>query len=68
MIEGAAESLSYGLRAVSGVFSDKFRKRIILSGYGLSNMVKPLFLVVQAALDAFTIRVADRIGRDQNDS
>jgi hypothetical protein len=27
LIEGTAEALSYGLRAVSGIFSDKFRKR-----------------------------------------
>jgi hypothetical protein len=27
LIEGTAEAMSYGLRAVSGVFSEKFRKR-----------------------------------------
>jgi len=65
LIEGAAEALSYGMRAVSGVFSDKFRKRkaVVLVGYGLSNVVKPLFSVAQTALDAFTVRVADRIGK-----
>ncbi len=65
LIEGTAEALSYGMRAVSGVFSDKFRKRkaIILIGYGLSNVVKPLFAVASSALDAFVIRVADRVGK-----
>ena len=65
LIEGAAEALSYSMRAVSGVFSDKFRKRkaVVLVGYVLSNLVKPLFSVAQTVIDAFTIRVVDRIGK-----
>jgi len=65
MIEGVAEALSYSLRAVSGLFSDKFRKRkaIVLVGYAFSNIVKPLFAVAQTAFDAFVIRVLDRVGK-----
>jgi len=65
LIEGTGEALSYGMRAVSGVFSDKFRRRkiIVLVGYGLSNVVKPLFAVAQTGLDAFLIRVGDRVGK-----
>ena len=65
MIEGVAEALSYGLRAVSGLFSDKFRKRkaVVLVGYSFSNVVKPLFAIAQTAVDALVIRVADRVGK-----
>jgi len=65
LIEGVAEALSYDLRAVSGIFSDKFRKRkvIVLVGYSFSNVVKPLFAVAQSAFDALVIRVADRVGK-----
>jgi len=65
LIEGTAEALSYVLRAVSGVFSDKFRKRklFVLVGYALSNAVKPLFAAARAPLDVFLIRVADRVGK-----
>jgi MFS family permease len=65
LIEGIAEALSYGMRAVSGLFSDRFRKRkvIVLVGYALSNVVKPLFAAAQTALDALVIRVADRVGK-----
>lgn len=65
LIEGTAEALSYGLRAVSGVFSDKFRKRkaLVLVGYSISTVVKPLFAVARAAADVFIIRVADRVGK-----
>jgi len=65
IIEGLAESLSYGMRVVSGIFSDKLRRRkvIILLGYGVSNIVKPFFAVVNNVLEAMAIRVADRIGK-----
>lgn len=65
LIEGTAEALSYALRAVSGIFSDKFRKRkvFILGGYALSNAVKPLFAVARTPFDVFVIRVTDRVGK-----
>ena len=65
LIEGTAEALSYALRAVSGFFSDKFRKRklFVLAGYGVSNFVKPLFSIAKVPLDIFIIRVSDRIGK-----
>lgn len=64
-IEGTAEALSYALRAVSGIFSDKFRKRklFVIVGYGVSNAVKPLFAIARAPLDVFVIRVSDRVGK-----
>jgi MFS family permease len=65
LIEGTAEALSYTLRAVSGIFSDKFRKRkiFVLVGYALSNAVKPLFAVARVPFDVFLIRVSDRVGK-----
>ena len=65
VIEGLAEALSYGMRAVSGLFSDRFRRRkaIVFVGYAFSNAVKPLFSVAQTAIDALLIRVGDRVGK-----
>jgi MFS family permease len=65
LIEGTAELLSYVLRAVSGIFSDKFRKRklFILIGYGVSNVFKPLFAVARTPFDVLVIRVTDRVGK-----
>ena len=65
LIEGTAEALSYGLRAVSGIFSDKFRKRklFVLVGYSLSNAVKPFFAVARVPFDVLLIRVTDRVGK-----
>lgn len=64
-VEGIAEALSYALRSVSGIFSDKVRKRklIVLIGYGLSNILKPLFAVARAPIDVLVIRVSDRVGK-----
>ena len=65
IIEGVAEALSYGMRAISGVFSDKIgkRKSIVLVGYALSNVTKPLFGIVNSTLEAFAIRIFDRVGK-----
>lgn len=65
LIEGVAESLSYILRAVSGMVSDKFRKRkfFILLGYSVSNIAKPFFAVASSVIDALIIRVSDRVGK-----
>ncbi|MEM2107983.1 MAG: MFS transporter [Candidatus Bathyarchaeia archaeon] len=64
-VEGIAEALSYALRSVSGIFSDKIRKRklLVLVGYGLSNILKPLFAVARAPIDVLVIRVSDRVGK-----
>lgn len=65
LIEGIAESLSYILRAVSGILSDKLRHRkiFILIGYSLSNITKPFFAAATSVTDALMIRVADRVGK-----
>ncbi len=65
LIEGVAEALSYGMRAISGFFSDKLgkRKSLVLVGYGLSNIIKPFFGIVNNAFEAFAIRVLDRMGK-----
>ena len=65
IIEGLAEALSYGMRAVSGFFSDEFRKRkaVVFVGYTISNVIKPLFAVAQTTIEALIIRVGDRIGK-----
>jgi MFS family permease len=65
IIEGVAEALSYGMRSISGFFSDKLgkRKRIVLVGYAISNLIKPLFGIVNSTLEAFTVRIFERVGK-----
>ena len=65
LIEGSAEALSYVLRAISGIFSDRFwkRKQFVLIGYALSNFVKPFFAIAKTPLDVLVIRISDRVGK-----
>jgi len=65
IIEGVAEALSYGMRAISGFFSDKLgkRKRVVLVGYAISNLIKPLFGIVNSTVEAFAIRIFERVGK-----
>lgn len=65
LIEGLAENLSYTLRALSGLISDRLRRRkiIVATGYALSNVAKPFFAAAQSVLDALVIRVSDRVGK-----
>ena len=64
-IEGLAEALSYVLRMVSGVISDRFRRRklLVFIGYGLSTIVKPLFAAAQSWIDVLLVRLGDRVGK-----
>jgi sugar phosphate permease len=64
-VEGFSEALGNVLRAVSGFFSDKIRKRklLVFIGYAVSNVSKPFFAVAKAPIDVFVVRVTDRVGK-----
>src|SRR3990167_6605688 len=52
LIEGLAESVASILKIFSGAWSDRIGKRkgLLLLGYGLSALVKPLFLFANSIL------------------
>jgi MFS family permease len=64
-IEGVAEAINYFFRVLAGVMTDKIgrRKPLVLLGYGLSSVVKPLFAFANSWGHAFVVRVADRAGK-----
>jgi MFS family permease len=64
-MEGSAEFTSYVLRMVSGSLSDKIGKRkiFVVIGYTLSTVSKPFLFLSSGWLDAFIVRVADRMGK-----
>jgi len=65
LIEGIGESVGYVSRTFSGALSDKIgkRKSLILVGYALSTISKPLFALSSIWTHALAIRVSDRIGK-----
>jgi MFS family permease len=64
-IEGSAELTSYAFRMVSGSLSDKVRKRkiFVVAGYAASTVTKPFFAASSSWLDAFVVRMGDRVGK-----
>jgi len=65
LIEGTAELGVALLIALSGFYSDRLgrRKGIVLVGYGLSNLIKPLAFFAQSAAMIATIRIGDRLSK-----
>jgi MFS family permease len=65
VIEGVAESTASLLKLVSGIMSDRMsdRKRLVLSGYGISSFARPLIAAATGPLAVLVIRFADRVGK-----
>jgi MFS family permease len=64
-IEGAAESVAALLKLASGWWSDKVRRRkpIVVAGYALAALARPLVAVSRTAGHVLAIRLTDRIGK-----
>ena len=64
-IEGAAESTAALLKLGSGWLSDRVRRRkpLVLLGYGIASLIRPLIGLAQSATQVLAIRVADRVGK-----
>jgi MFS family permease len=64
-IEGAAESTAALLKLASGWWSDRVRRRkpMVVAGYALASMVRPLVAIAQSATQVLLIRVSDRVGK-----
>ncbi|MEM4430350.1 MAG: MFS transporter [Thermofilaceae archaeon] len=65
LIEGVGELANYLLRIVSGFFSDRLgrRKPLVLAGYALSAVSKPMFAFARTPTDALVVRASDRAGK-----
>jgi MFS family permease len=65
VIEGVAESTAALLKLVSGIWSDRVprRKPIVVGGYGLSGLVRPLIGLATTWPVVLVLRFADRVGK-----
>ena len=65
LIDGIAEATANITKLFSGWLSDRSgrRKPLILIGYGLAGLSKPLFALANGALPILGARFADRIGK-----
>ena len=65
VIEGAAEAANSILKIVSGRIADRtgHPKELVLAGYGLSSLVRPLIGFVTAWPQVLALRFTDRLGK-----
>jgi MFS family permease len=65
IIEGIAESTAALLKLISGIISDKTGKRklLVLIGYTISSLIRPLTGIVSAAWQIVVVRLLDRVGK-----
>lgn len=65
VIEGLAESLALMVKVFSGALSDFLRRRkfLVVMGYGLGALSKPLFALASTTGLVLTARLIDRVGK-----
>ena len=65
VIEGLAEATAAIMKVFSGAASDYLRRRkfLMVSGYALSALTKPIFPLAGSVGWVFTARFADRVGK-----
>ncbi|MBM3907051.1 MAG: MFS transporter [Gemmatimonadetes bacterium] len=65
IIEGAADATSSLLKLASGWWSDRVRRRkpLIVFGYALAAVLRPLVAVATSSWQVLAIRVGDRMGK-----
>lgn len=65
VIEGVAESVASLLKLFAGWFSDRIgkRKALIVAGYGIATLVRPLLAFTAAASQVLFLRFLDRLGK-----
>jgi len=65
VIEGIAETTASMLKLVSGIISDKIGKRkiLVVAGYAISSLVRPVTGLVTSAWQIILIRMFDRVGK-----
>lgn len=65
VMEGLAELVSSGLKLLSGRWADRARslKRLVIAGYSVSAVARPLMAVVTRWWQPLLVRSADRVGK-----
>jgi MFS family permease len=65
LIEGVAEATASIAKVFSGVWSDRLgrRKPLVICGYGLAALSKPLFPLATSAATVLVARFTDRLGK-----
>src|SRR5207302_690966 len=65
LVEGLADTVSSLLKLASGKLADRLpRKRpLVLLGYGIASVMRPLVALASAPWHVLAVRVSDRVGK-----
>ena len=65
LVEGLAESVSSLLKLPAGWYSDRLKKRkgIVLLGYSIASLIRPLLALATASWQVLALRFTDRLGK-----
>lgn len=64
LVDGLANAVAAVVRLPAGMLSDRFgRRRLVLVGYGLSALIRPLMGLVGTPPAAVAVRTVDRLGK-----
>lgn len=65
VVEGAAEAVNSLLKVWSGRTADRrpAKRPLVLAGYSISSLARPLIALAQSWTHVFAIRVVDRVGK-----
>ena len=65
LVEGVAEAVASLARVVAGRISDRLprRKPLVVGGYALSSLARPLVAAAGTPWHVFAVRAADRLGK-----
>jgi MFS family permease len=65
VVEGLAETVAAVLKVLSGGVSDRLRRRkpLVVAGYSLSSVVRPLVALATVPAHVLAVRVVDRVGK-----
>ena len=65
VVEGLAETTAAVLKIVSGRVSDRLarRKPLVVAGYALSSLARPLVALATLPAHVLAVRLADRVGK-----
>lgn len=65
LVEGVAEATAAFLKLGSGYVADRVPKKkpLVLFGYGLATLVRPLVAIATAPWHVLVVRVTDRVGK-----
>jgi MFS family permease len=65
VVEGLAEAVAAAFKVASGRLSDRWprRKPLVVAGYALSSLARPLVALAAAPVHVLAVRLADRVGK-----